>query len=339
MAHSENDNQLAARLESELKSIVASREMPLYNMMSYHMGWADAQGQPATVSTGYRTHGMLCLTACRSLGGDSETALPAAAAVELVLNFCQIHDDVQSGSPKREERDSIWWIWGPAQAINAGDGMHALARLALFRLPDFGVPAATTLQAVHLLDEASLRTCEGRFLDLEAQEKPTMSLEEYARMARWKSGALISGAMQLGLLIATHDSENDDDALDAVGKFGTDIGLATQIQADVRDLWADGEAEVGLEAMNKKKLAPVVLAMERASKSEKRRIGDIFFKRVLEPDDVTSLRGIMDDMGVKEECQEMARTYRSQALTALDSAGFSEQGREEITRLVDGHLL
>jgi len=272
------------------------------------------------------------------LDGDPETALPAAAAVELVLNFSQIHDDVQSGSPKRDERDAIWWVWGPAQAINAGDGMHALARLALFRLPSRGVPKATTLQAVHILDKASLRTCEGRFLDLEAQEKPVLSLEEYTRMARWKSGALLSGAMQLGILVATPGTKSNDEVLDAAGSFGSDIGLATKIRADVRNLWGDEEADASLEAMNKKKLAPVVLAMEKESAGEKRRIGDVFFKRVLASEDVANLRDIMEDMGVKEECLELANRYRTEALNALDSAGFSEQGREEVMKLVDVHL-
>ena len=50
------------------------------------------------------------------------------------LAFLQIHDDVQSGSPQRAGRDTVWWKWGPAQAINAGDGMYAMARVALFRL-------------------------------------------------------------------------------------------------------------------------------------------------------------------------------------------------------------
>ena len=64
----------------------------------------------------------------------------------------------------RGERETVWWKWGPAQAINAGDGMHALARLALFGLQDAGLSAGSTFRAVQILDEAGLRTCEGRFL-------------------------------------------------------------------------------------------------------------------------------------------------------------------------------
>ena len=118
--------------------------MPLYRMMSYHMGWEEAEGHPGGAFTVGRVHGVLCLLACSAAGGDIHVAKPAAAAVELVRNFCQIHDDVQAGNPQRNNRDAVWWVWGPAQAINAGDGMHALARLALFGLKQNGISSAMT---------------------------------------------------------------------------------------------------------------------------------------------------------------------------------------------------
>ena len=162
-------DDLVARVDAELKSIVSSRQMPLYQMMSYHMGWSDQHGQPEPHTRKQRPLGALCLLACRAAGGDMDIALPAAAAVELVSGFCEIHDDVQGGKPLRDNRDAVWWVWGPAQAINAGDGMHALARLALFRLQDRGVSPALAFRALQILDESTLQTCEGRFLDLEAR--------------------------------------------------------------------------------------------------------------------------------------------------------------------------
>ena len=179
---------LEAGLNAELSDILTSREMPLYQMMSYHMGWADRHGAPDTPKSTDRTHGLLCLLTCRAVGGDAEAALPAAAALELANNFCQIHDDVQSGSPQRDHRDTVWWVWGPAQAINTGDGMHAMARLALFRMLRGGVSSQMTFSAIRLLDDACLRLCEGKFLDLEAQERIDTSVESYLEMVESKAG-------------------------------------------------------------------------------------------------------------------------------------------------------
>ena len=162
---------LSARVEDALKGAVTGRDMPFYEMMTYHMGWTGDPGEPSPGRSGLRSLGTLCLLACRAAGGDAMLALPAAASVELVISFCEIHADVQAGAPMRGNRDTVWWKWGPAQAINAGDGMHALARLALFGLQDAGLSAEDTFRAVQILDEASLRTCEGRFLDLQAQDR------------------------------------------------------------------------------------------------------------------------------------------------------------------------
>ena len=37
--------ELTSRVDAELRDIVGSRDLPLYDMMSYHMGWTDGQGR------------------------------------------------------------------------------------------------------------------------------------------------------------------------------------------------------------------------------------------------------------------------------------------------------
>ena len=328
--------ELTHLVDAELSSIVSSREMPLYRMMSYHLGWSDAQGLSDVPTAKERIHGVLCLLACRAVGGDPELALPVAAAVELVHNFCLIHDDVQGGNPRRDDRDAVWWVWGPAQAINAGDGMHALARLAMFRLLQRGVAADKTFRAVQLLDEASLQTCEGRFLDLEAQERIDLSVEAYLRMASTKTGALVSCSMKLGALVASEDEV----ALDALGSCGAKVGLAMQMRADIRELWGDGQETPAPtpELMNKKKLLPVVYALEKATLNEKRKMGEVYFKRVLEPDDVARLRETIEGMGVRKECEGLVDRHHAEAIAALDVPSIGAEGRDDLERFMDSLL-
>ena len=195
-------SDLSDVLEKELTGIVTSRDVALYDMMAYHMGWQGAPGIDDSPIPQTRTRGVLCLLACKAMVGDYSRAVPAAAAVELVHSFTEVHDDVQGGQPQRDGRDALWWVWGPAQAINAGDGLHALARLALFQLLDCGVSPETVFKAVQLMDRASLEVCEGRFMDLEAQERIDLSIDSYMKMARSKTGALFACAMQLGALIS-----------------------------------------------------------------------------------------------------------------------------------------
>jgi geranylgeranyl diphosphate synthase type I len=320
-------SEMESAIETELRQVLQSRELALYEMMSYHMGWESDGPEFSHAVPISRTHGVACLTACLAVGGDVSTCIPAAAAVELVHNFSEIHDDVQSGSPQRASRDAVWWKWGPAQAINAGDGMHALARIELFKLSERGVAPATTFRAVQLLDEASLALCEGRFRDLETQERIDLSVDAYLEMATDKTGALYAGAMKLGALVAGAD----EDLVATFGELGSKIGLARQIQDDLNELWGDQEASP--EVMNKKKLLPGVYTIQEADLSVKRRMGDIYFKRVLEPSDVLALRVILEETGGRKFSEDMVGNLRDEALGAVGQAPLPPSSRKMLEDL------
>lgn len=327
MTLSLNTHDLSAKVDAELQDIIKARDVPLYGMMSYHMGWSDAPGHTDPATPKQHSLGVLCLLACHAVGGDLETAIPGAASVELVNNFTQIHDDVQGGFPTRANRDALWWVWGPAQAINAGDGMHALARLALFRLLEHDITSEVTFDAVRLMDEASLSTCEGRFMDMEAQERLELSLEAYLRMAVKKNGSLLAGALKLGALIGS----GSDELLESFQECGTNLGVALQVHADVNEFWS---ASPSPEVMNKKKLLPIVFALEKAAAGEKRRLGEVYFKRVLDVDDVSKVQDIVESLGVKEACQDIVSQRLSDGISALDRPGISAEGKSSIESLI-----
>lgn len=321
-------SEFEAAIEAELRDMFRSRDLALYDMMTYHMGWGnDDSGSSYPGGTNGRTYGVACLTACDVVGGDVETCLPAAAALELLQGFLQIHDDVQSGSPQRKGRDAVWWKWGPAQAINAGDAMYAMARIALFRLTERGVSTKDTYQAVRILDETSLALCEGRYHDLEARERIALGVEEYLAMASDKGAALYVGAMKLG----AHVGGADDSLANALAEFGSKIGIARQIQDDVDELWAGNEASD--EVLNKKKLLPLVYTVENADVSVKRRLGDIYFKRVLDTADVESIRGILEESGGREFAQDMVLNLSNEALTVGNDTCLPQTSKETLKQL------
>ena len=325
-------DELRERIDADLAAVIDARDFPFYRMMSYHLGWSGAGGEAeASPRRSERIHGVLTLLSCAAVGGDIETCLPAAGAIELVDKFTEIHDDVQEGSPRRNERDAVWWVWGPAQAINAGDGMHALGRLALLRLLERGIPEERVFRALRHLDEASLRTCEGRFRDLEAQERIDLSVSAYMKMAADKSGALMDCAMRVGALIGGAG----DEAVEALAGCGSNLGIALQIRSDLAAIWGYGEgSQPNVEVLNKKKLLPVVIALENASLSEKRAMGEIYFKRVLEPEDALKLRGVIEAQGARSECEGMAAALISDSIAKLDHYGVSGEGRERIAEYI-----
>ena len=83
----------------------------------------------------------------------------------MFLNFTEIHDDVKDGLPQRNGKDTVWWIWGPAQGINAGDGLHSLARLQICELSQIGVTSDVVFEALQMFDSASLKFSESKYLE------------------------------------------------------------------------------------------------------------------------------------------------------------------------------
>ncbi len=328
-------DQYSPLVDNELRRVLDNRDLPLYAMMGHQLGWsADFD---AADGSGPRTLGSLCLGACVAIGGDIEHALPAAAAIELVQNFCDIHDDIQSGRVDRSGRDSVWWKWGPAQAINAGDGMHALARMALLGMMDRGFGPDIVFEAIRVLDRASLETCEGRFMELEAQERLDMSSDAYLTMASLKTGSLFACASEFGALVAGADA----DVRRRFAEWGASLGVAVQISDDLRQL-SNALQEEGTpsdDMMNKRKLYPVVWAFETATPKQRRQLGDFYFKRVLEPSDARNLARLVDCIGGTLQARSLIDSQLDMVGDSLGSAlptGASSGGLELLLREVAG---
>ena len=315
MASSSQLETYSELVDQELRRVVATRDLPLYSMMGHQLGWSSEPGSGEVATL--RKLGSLCLGTCAALGGTVEDALPAAAAIELVQNFCDIHDDIQSGRIDRDGRDTVWWKWGPAQAINAGDGMHALARMALLGMKERGFGPESVFEAISVLDRASLATCEGRFMELEFQERLDVSSDSYLKMASLKTGSLYSCAAEFGALVSGMSSLERDPAIE----WGSSLGVAAQIAEDLQQISAALE-ENGVpsdDLMNKRKLYPVVWSFEEATPQQRRQLGDYYFKRVLEPSDAKALAGLVDDIGgtAQARSQIYARVSNSGEVLAI----------------------
>ena len=291
----------------------------LYDILRYHLGWVDERGNPtdagtdAAAATPLHFDAALTMSCAAAVCGDSTPAVPAAAAVALVSNFILVHNDVQAGRVDRiDDRPSIWWVWGPAQAINAGDGLHALARAVLMRWADAGMPTETVLDALRALDQACLTLCEGQYMDLQYQDELMVTESAYLDMIGRKSGALAGCAARLGAVAA---AANPDTA-NALHQWGVNLGMARQIHADLADLWGRrGDGITASNVLNKKKSLPIIHALTHAPTPVKRELGSIYMKRVLEPDDSRRLVAILTDAGSRA----YAETKAAQLLTAANA--------------------
>ena len=320
----------SALTEEGLRKLFVDRNFPLYRLMEYQLGWRTETGESLDYpSTIMRLHGSLCLMTCEGLIGTTAKAVPSSIAVELISQFTQIHNDIQEGSQSRYQRPTVWWIWGPGQAINAGDGLHALARLSLLQ-QDPPVAPESTIEFLQALDHASLRMCEGMYLEMEHQERIDVFPDTYLKMAREKVGALLGCGLEMGAMAAGAPKP----ICSALKYFGEEIGIALQIQEDIQSLWGEplSGKVTGIDLLNKKKGYPVILSLAEAPISQKRELGTLFFKRVLESRDIEQVKAILDGLGSREKAQQVARDTVRNAEKHLSEVGLTDNNLDDIRR-------
>ncbi len=316
--------QYRSHIEAELKPLVTDISPPLSQMMRYHLGWSDERGQPRLTSEGKMLRPILCLLACEAVGGDWRGALPAAAAVELVHNFSLAHDDIEDGSTERRGRPTLWHIWGQPQAINAGDAMLILSHLALFKLVERGVSLEKALQAARLMDETCFRLCEGQHLDLCYENRLDIDIDGYLQMIEGKTAALLDCSLRLGALLGTDDQR----AVEGLGHFGHELGLAFQIRDDILGIWGQekvsGKSSVD-DILRRKKTLPVIYGLANSEE-----LWEIYTEEILSQDDILRVLDILEELRARDYAQGAAQRFYQQALRELESIPISPQAKEKL---------
>ena len=310
--------ELIADTEAEIVRLVQDRDPSthgLYEMVRYHLA-LDGSG----ASGGKRMRPLLGLLAYASIAGDHARALPGAAAVELGHNFSLVHDDIEDGDVERRHRPTLWRVHGIPQAINTGDTLFSLSRIALHRLTDLGFSDQKVLRLMRLYDETCLALCEGQYIDISTGESDElMSVEGYLDMIGRKTAALIAASIEAGALLAT----DDDTVIARYRAFGWDLGLAFQINDDLLGIWG-AEQSTGKQASDvahRKKTLPVIYAAEHAGPEDRARLLALYAMRDPSAADIAEIVSILERVGARDYTRDAARRYRDAALAELDAAG------------------
>jgi geranylgeranyl diphosphate synthase type I len=314
-------SELIADTDGEILRLVQDRDPSthgLYEMVRYHLA-LDGSGS----NGGKRIRPLLGLLAYASIAGDHQRALPGAAAVELGHNFSLVHDDIEDGDTERRHRPTLWSIHGIPQAINTGDTLFSLSRIALHRLTELGFPDAKVLRLMRLYDETCLALCEGQYLDIATGESSElMSIDAYFDMIGRKTAALIAASIEAGALLAT-----DDEAVIARYRaFGWALGIAFQLNDDLLGIWGAEQAtgKAASDVAHKKKTLPVIYAAEHAGPEDRARLLELYARAAPTRDELDEIVRILERVGARDYTRDAAHRYRDEALAELDAAGVVE---------------
>jgi geranylgeranyl diphosphate synthase, type I len=297
-----------------------------YAMQEYHLGWLDSNLRPVASTPGKLLRPQLVLLACRAVGGDVARALPLAASIQLIHDFTLIHDDIEDYSETRRGRTTVWKQWGLAHGVNAGDGMFALAHLALHQLSDAGAPAAIVLELLKCFDQAILLICEGQYLDLSFEGKLLIGETDYLKMIGRKTAALFSAASGMGGMVGGADPEN----VLALFAFGHNLGLAFQIQDDILGIWGSARVTGKISAADlyrRKVSLPIIHALRHSH--NRAELAAIYRQDQLSESDILRALAILDAAGSRDHAEALAISYHATAVRALEAISTSGSAAEE----------
>lgn len=190
---------------------------------------------------GKRIRGCLTLAMCELCGGEVQSALPLACAVEMVHAYSLIHDDLpcMDNDDLRRGKPSCHIKFGDGTALLAGDALLTHAFSAASDAYFNGtLPAETVLRCVNQLSRAAgvEGMIGGQVIDTAPEEVP-MTPEQLEAMHSMKTGALIRSAAVLGCLAAGAPR----DVVMQADLYAAKIGLAFQIVDDILDATEESE--------------------------------------------------------------------------------------------------
>ena len=190
-------------------------------------------------NAGKRHRPLICLLACKAVGGDPGDALRSAVAVENFHTAALIHDDISDESKTRRGKPCMHISEGLGIAINAGD--MALASVIATVVHDERLSDEIKLRVVHEITEMDKRTIEGQALDIgwARDRRFDLSIDDYLLMATRKTAVYSGGApLAIGAIIG----QGTEEQIEALRDFGLQTGLAFQIQDDLLNLIGSAES-------------------------------------------------------------------------------------------------
>ncbi len=222
---------------------------------------------------GKRIRPILCLAACEAVGGQRETTLPFAAAIELIHTYSLVHDDLPAMDNDTYRRGQLTnhKVFGEGVAILAGDALLTAAFTFLSEKGlSGGVPPKRVLAVILELGVASgpAGMVGGQLSDIEAQGEQGIGIERLRDIHHHKTGALIRASVRMGGLLGGASPKR----LSCLSRYGEKIGLAFQIADDLLDFVEESDQREGPQARgqakdNKNKWTyPRVIGLEQSKK-------------------------------------------------------------------------
>lgn len=274
---------------------------------------------------GKRLRPMLLLLAARLSGYRGPRGVRLACVVELLHTATLIHDDVVDQAPLRRGRPSANAQWGDDASVLVGDHLYSKSFALLVRDNDRAV--------METLARSTVSMTEAEVFQLQLKRSGTTSEDDYLRIITMKTASFISACCRIGALLGGCPPRQ----VEALTRYGLDVGVAFQMSDDALDFVADedrlGKA-IGADLREGKRTLPLIAMLGRVPPAEAERVRSLLRRRRLDPEEVQEIRRLVLDHDGVDYARLRAQAYAQSAKADLDAFPPSEE-RETLALIAD----
>ncbi len=248
----------------------------------------------------------LLLLSGRATGELIRDHVVLAAVVEMVHMATLVHDDVLDEADMRRRHDTVNRLVGNEAAVMLGDFLISHAYHLCSSL--------SSTFASRRIAAVTNTVCEGELLQIENRGNILLSEETYFEIIRRKTAALTAVCCEMG----ARASDADDETLEALTRYGNDIGIAFQIVDDLLDLTANENEtgkSVGRDAEMGKATLPIIRYLASASPSDREALIDVLNNP--SPDTRAAVRAILAGTDAIDQAFDAAGAYITSAVAAI----------------------
>lgn len=274
---------------------------------------------------GKRLRPLMTLMSTALFTDEWQKAIKPATAVEVFHNFTLMHDDIMDKAPLRRGKPTVHAKWNDNTAILSGDVMLVQAyELMLF------VEDKNLKKALQRFNRTAAEVCEGQQFDMNFETRENVTEEEYIEMIRLKTSVLLGFALELGGIIGGASDKTCQTLYD----LGINIGLGFQLKDDVLDVYGDPVKfgkQVGGDIISNKKTYMLIEALSSATGETKTQLEHWLSLKDFDPaEKVNAVRGIYDQLGIRQLAEAKINEYFEKAFDSLDSLKVEAERKAEL---------
>lgn len=279
-------------------------DIPLLKIiLNYILRRKGKQMRPMLIFLTAKLNGLIC-----------ESTFVAATLIELVHTTSLVHDDVVDDAHERRGFLSVNSLWNSKIAVLLGDYLLSKGLLICIEKKSYDM--------LEILSAAVKSMSEGELLQLQKSRKLDIKEEDYFRIIKMKTAALIAACTASGAKSVTSDLE----VVEKMREFGENIGIAFQIRDDLLDYDKDahtGKAH-GNDIKEKKITLPLIHALERVTYSSRKGILRIIKNKKKTDTEIKTVIDFVTENGGLEYSEIRMNEYRDKAFSILDTYPSSE---------------